>query len=78
MGARIERVIARMAAWRYSPIWTCRVFSRALDLGGGRVLNQHFLLDMDTPCVLGYYRYIPAVRVWNGPLMGSMRRLTAK
>jgi len=27
--------------------------------------GQHFLLDMGTLCVLGYYRYIPAVRVWG-------------
>jgi hypothetical protein len=25
-------------------------------------------LDTGTLCVLGYYRDIPAVRVWNGPL----------
>jgi len=31
--------------------------------------GQHFLLDTGTLCVLGYYRNIPAVRVWNGPLM---------
>ena len=31
-------------------------------------LGQHFLLDTGTLCVLGYYRDIPAVRVWNGPL----------
>jgi len=30
--------------------------------------GQHFLLDTGTLCVLGYYRDIPAVRVWNGPL----------
>jgi len=36
--------------------------------------GQHFLLDTGTLCVLGYYRYIPAVRVWNRPL-GSMRRV---
>ena len=31
--------------------------------------QQHFLLDTGTLCVLGYYREIPAVRIWNGPLM---------
>ena len=31
--------------------------------------GQHFLLDTGTLCVLGYYRRIPAVRVWNGPLI---------
>ena len=34
------------------------------------VAGQHFLLDIGTLCVLGYYRYIPAVRVCNGPLVG--------
>ena len=32
--------------------------------------GQHFLLDTGTLCVLGYYRDIPAVKVWNGPLIG--------
>ena len=40
--------------------------------------GQHFLLNTGTLWVLGYCHEIPAVRVWNGPLMGSMRRLTAK
>jgi probable phosphoglycerate mutase len=31
--------------------------------------GQHFLLDTGTLCVLGYYREIPAVGVWNGPLL---------
>ena len=31
--------------------------------------GQHFLLDTGTLCVLGDYRGIPAVRVWNGPLI---------
>jgi len=30
--------------------------------------GQHFLLDTGTLCVLGYYRDVPAVRVWNRPL----------
>ena len=30
--------------------------------------GQHFLLDTGTLCVLGFYREIPAVRVWNGAL----------
>jgi probable phosphoglycerate mutase len=32
--------------------------------------GQHFLLDTGTLCVLGYYRNIPAVKIWNGPLAG--------
>jgi hypothetical protein len=27
------------------------------------------LLDTGTLCILGYYRDVPAVRVWNGPLV---------
>ena len=29
--------------------------------------GQHFLLDTGTLFVLGYYRDIPAVRIWNAP-----------
>src|SRR6516164_1510848 len=31
--------------------------------------GQHLLLDTGTLCVLGYYRDVPAVRVWNGPFV---------
>jgi beta-phosphoglucomutase family hydrolase len=31
--------------------------------------GEHFLLDTGTLCVLGYYREVPAVRIWNGPLI---------
>jgi len=30
--------------------------------------GQHFLLDTGSSCVLGYYRDIPAVKIWNSPL----------
>jgi hypothetical protein len=36
-----------------------------LPPGGG----EHFLLNTGTLCVLSYYRKIPAVRIWNGPLL---------
>ena len=36
-----------------------------LPAGGG----QHFLLDTGTLSVLGDYRGVPAVRIWNGPLV---------
>jgi len=35
-----------------------------LSASGG----QHFLLGTGTLCVLGYYRDVPAVKVWNGPI----------
>ena len=31
--------------------------------------GQHFLLDTGTLCIFGYYRDVPALRVWNGPLI---------
>jgi hypothetical protein len=31
--------------------------------------GQHFLLNTGILCVLGYYHEIPAVRIWNGPLL---------
>jgi|GEM_PF-4219046 probable phosphoglycerate mutase len=34
---------------------------------------QHFLLDTGTLCILGYYREVPAMRIWNGPLIGHTR-----
>ena len=31
--------------------------------------GQYFLLDTGILCILGYYRDVPAVKVWNGPLI---------
>jgi beta-phosphoglucomutase family hydrolase len=31
--------------------------------------GQHFLLDTGTVCILSYYRGIPALRTWNGPVV---------
>jgi hypothetical protein len=42
-------------------------------IGSSAGAGQHFLLDTGTLCVLGYYRDIPAVRIWNGPLLGYQR-----
>ena len=36
-----------------------------LPPGGG----QHFLMNTGTLSVLGYYHDIPAVKIWNGPLL---------
>jgi probable phosphoglycerate mutase len=34
--------------------------------------GQHFMRqNTGTLCVLGYCRQIPAVRIWNGPLVGE-------
>ena len=46
------------------------------DAGGARWLGlspaagQHFLLDTGTLNVLGYYREIPALNIWNAPIAG--------
>jgi len=74
VGARVDRVIARSRAVDgdialFAHGHVLRVLAARwieLPAGGG----QHFLLDTGTLCVLGYYRAIPAVRTWNGPLIG--------
>ena len=72
VGARVDRVIARARATEgdvalFAHGHVLRVFvARWIGLlaGGG----QHFLLDTGTLCILGYYRDVPAVKVWNGAL----------
>ncbi len=70
VGARVDRVIARSRAvdgntalFAHGHVLRVLV-ARWIGLppGGG----QHFLLNTGTLCVLGYYREIPAVRIWNG------------
>jgi broad specificity phosphatase PhoE len=73
VGARVDRVIARLRAVNgntalFAHGHVLRVFAaRWIELppGGG----QHFLLNTGTLCVLSYYHEIPAVRIWNGPLL---------
>jgi probable phosphoglycerate mutase len=72
IGARADRVIAcalradgDVALFAHGHI--LRVLTArwiGLPPGGGR----HFLLGTGTLCVLGHYREIPAIRIWNGPL----------
>jgi probable phosphoglycerate mutase len=73
VGARADRVIARarpiegdVALFAHGHV--LRVLA-ARWIGLPAVSGQHFLLDTGTLCVLGYYRDVPAVRVWNGPLL---------
>jgi broad specificity phosphatase PhoE len=72
VGARVDRVIARVCAVEgnvalFAHGHLLRVLvARWIGLPAGA--GQHFLLDTGTLCVLGYYREIPAVKVWNGPL----------
>jgi probable phosphoglycerate mutase len=73
VGARVDRVIARLRAVDGDNVLfahghVLRVFAArwiGLPPDGG----QHFLLNTGTLCVLGYYHEIPAVRIWNGPLV---------
>jgi probable phosphoglycerate mutase len=73
VGARADRVIARVrqadgnvALFAHGHI--LRVLAArwmGLPPRGG----QHFLLDTGTLCVLGHYRDIPALKLWNGPVL---------
>jgi broad specificity phosphatase PhoE len=77
VGARVDRIIARSRAVDgntalFAHGHVLRVFvARWIGLPprGG----EHFLLNTGTLCVLGYYHEIPAVRIWNGPLLGLGR-----
>jgi broad specificity phosphatase PhoE len=74
ISARVDRVIARVRAVEGDvALFTHGHVLRVLVarwVGFPAGAGQHFLLDTGTLCVLGYYREIPAVRVWNGPLPG--------
>ena len=73
VGARVDRVIARIRRTEgdialFAHGHVLRVLAArwiGLPPSGG----QHFLLNTGTLSVLGYYREIPAVRIWNGPLI---------
>lgn len=74
VGARADRVIARaravdgnVALFAHGHILRVLV---ARWIGLPAPAGEHFLLDTGTLCILGYYRDIPAVKVWNGPLHG--------
>jgi len=72
VGERVDRAIARartatgdVALFAHGHVLRVLV-ARWLGLPVGA--GQHFLLGTGTLSVLGYYREIPAVKVWNGPL----------
>jgi broad specificity phosphatase PhoE len=72
IGARVDRVVARARAVEgdvalFAHGHVLRVFV-ARWIGLAADAGQHFLLDTGTLCMLGYYREIPAVKIWNGPL----------
>ena len=72
VGQRVDRVIERartvdgdVAVFAHGHVLRVLVARWiALPPGGG----QRFLLDTGTLCVLGYYRDVPAIRVWNAPI----------
>jgi broad specificity phosphatase PhoE len=70
---RVDRVIAKVRAVErdvalFAHGHVLRVLvARWLGLPPGA--GQHFLLDTGTLSVLGYYQEIPAVRIWNAPLI---------
>ena len=73
VGVRVDRVIARARAVAgdvalFAHGHVLRVLAaRWLGLPAGA--GQHFLLDTGTLNVLGDYRGIPAVKVWNAPVI---------
>ena len=74
VGARVDRVIARARAADgdvalFAHGHVLRVLA-ARWIGSPPGAGQHFLLDTGTLCVLGYYRGVPAVKIWNGPVLG--------
>jgi broad specificity phosphatase PhoE len=74
VGARVDRVIARLPAVNGDVVLFAHghvlrvLVARWIGLPSGA--GQHFLLGTGTLCVLGYYREIPAVKIWNAPLAG--------
>jgi probable phosphoglycerate mutase len=73
VAARADRVIERargidanVALFAHGHILRVLV-ARWIGLPAGA--GQHFLLGTGTLCVLGHYREIPAIRIWNGPLV---------
>ena len=76
VGARVDRLIARareaagdVALFAHGHVLRVLV---ARWIGSPAGAGQHFLLDTGTLCILGYYRNIPAVKVWNAPLLGAV------
>lgn len=74
VGARADRVIARARATSgdvalFAHGHVLRVLV-ARWLGLAAAAGQSFLLDTGTLNVLGYYREIPALNIWNAPIAG--------
>lgn len=73
VGARADRVIAR--ARRANGNVALFAHGHILRVLGARWIGlppgsgQHFLLGTGTLCVLSHYRDIPAIRIWNEPVI---------
>jgi broad specificity phosphatase PhoE len=72
VAARVDRVIARARAATgdvalFAHGHVLRVLASRW-IGLGPEAGQHLLLDTGTLCILGHYREIPALKVWNGPV----------
>jgi broad specificity phosphatase PhoE len=72
IGVRVDRVIDRarrcdgnVALFSHGHL--LRVLA-ARWIGLSATGGQYFLLGTGTLCVLGYYRDVPAVKIWNGPI----------
>jgi broad specificity phosphatase PhoE len=76
VGARVDRVIAQIRTVQgdvalFAHGHLLRVFvARWIALPA--VAGQHFLLDTGTLSVLSHYGDIPAVKIWNGPLVDNV------
>lgn len=77
VGARADRVIARVRGVEGdSVIFAHGHFLRVLAarwIGLAPSAGQLFLLDTGTLGVLSYYRGVPAIRIWNAPLVEAFR-----
>jgi probable phosphoglycerate mutase len=72
VGARVDRVIARAcSAGGHVALFAHGHVLRTLAARWISLLpegGQRFLLDTGTISILGFYRDVPAVKVWNAPL----------
>jgi probable phosphoglycerate mutase len=74
VAARVDRVIVRVGATAgdvalFAHGHVLRVLAaRWIGLPAGE--GQRFLLGTGTLCVLGRYRGVPAIEIWNAPLFG--------
>jgi broad specificity phosphatase PhoE len=72
VGARADRVIAKVRAAAHDvALFAHGHIFRALVarwIGLPAAAGRHFLLDTATLNILGYYRDVPTVKVWNAPI----------